>query len=108
MNNKNRLIELNNYFIELRKILIQENENNFIRGIDVILNRIQHSLNYDENAKATIESVGDTYSFMNSGNGSFSDFFIWRENFDERVEVNEVLIELRNKITFLIASVNDN
>ena len=44
---------------------------------------------------------------MNSGNGSFSDFFIWREDFNERVEANKVLKNLRNDITSLIVSVDN-
>ncbi|MGA6111812.1 hypothetical protein ACPESL_13920, partial [Psychrobacter pocilloporae] len=75
---------------------------------NVIINRIQYSLKYNEDAKATIKSVGDTYSLMNSGNGSFSDFFIWREDFNERVEANKVLTKLRSDITSLIVSVDNN
>ena len=108
MNYTDELIKLNLLFNKLREILIQENEHNYIRGINVIINRMKHSLEYNEDAKATIKSVGDTYFFMNSGNGSFSDFFIWREDFDERVEANKVLKKLRNDITSLIESVDNN
>ena len=108
MSNNKKLVELNRYFLELKNILIQENEDNWIRGINAILNGIQSALKLNKNAKATIISVGDTYSFMNSGNGSFSDFFIWREDFDERLEANKVLTNLRNNITSLIASVDNN
>lgn len=108
MNDIKKLIVLKDYFFELKEILIQENENNFIRGVDVILDRIQYSLDFKQNPKSTIKSVGNTYFFMNSGNGSFSDFFIWREDFDERVEANKVLTNLRNDITSLIASVDNN
>ena len=101
MNNTDELIKLNLLFNKLREILIQEDEHNYIRGINVIINRIQYSLKYNEDAKATIKSVGDTYSLMNSGNGSFSDFFIWREDFNERVEANKVLTKLRSDITSL-------
>ena len=94
-------------FNKLKVILLQENEDNFIRGINSILDMIQSSLEYNENAKATIKSVGNTYFFMNSGNGSFSDFFIWREYFNERVEANKVLTNLRNDITSLIVSVDN-
>ncbi|MEK6219390.1 MAG: hypothetical protein N2B01_00685 [Psychrobacter cryohalolentis] len=108
MNNIDKLTELNYYFLKLREILLQEDEHNYIRGINVIINRIQYSLEYNEDAKATIKSVGDTYSFMNSGNGSFSDFFIWKEDFNERVEANKVLTKLRSDITSVIVSVDNN
>ena len=61
MNNIDKLTELNYYFLKLREILLQEGEHNYIRGINVIINRIQSSLEYNEDAKATIKSVGDTY-----------------------------------------------
>jgi hypothetical protein len=108
MDNTNELIKLNMLFNKLKVILLQENEDNFIRGINSILDMIQSSLDCNENSKATIKSVGNTYSFMNSGNGSFSDFFIWREDFNERVEANKVLTNLRNDITSSIASVDNN
>ena len=107
MDNTNELVRLNMLFNKLKVILLQENEDNFIRGINSILDMIQSSLEYNENAKATIKSVGNTYFFMNSGNGSFSDFFIWREDFNERVEANKVLTNLRNDITSLIVSVDN-
>ncbi|WP_201594338.1 hypothetical protein [Psychrobacter vallis] len=108
MDNTDELIKLDVLFNKLKIILLQENEDNFIRGINSILNMIQFSLEYNENAKATIKSVGNTYFFMNSGNGSFSDFFIWREDFNERVEANKILTNLRNDITSLIASVDNH
>ncbi|WP_264673182.1 MULTISPECIES: hypothetical protein [unclassified Psychrobacter] len=41
---------------------------------------------------------------MNNGNGSFSDFYIWREDFDERVVENNKFIEIKDKIGSLIAN----
>lgn len=47
MNNIDKLTELNYYFLKLREILLQEDEHNYIRGINVIINRIQYSLEYN-------------------------------------------------------------
>lgn len=96
------LIELNERFIELREILIREDENNWIKGINVILSKIYFALKDNDDAKETIKSVGNTYFLMNSGNGSFSDYHVWREDFDERVEANEELIKIKSNITDLI------
>lgn len=105
MNNVQKLIELNKNFTELREILIREDENNWIRGINIILSRIHFALIDNDDPKETIRSVGNTFSSMNSGNGSFSDFHAWRENFDERVEVNKEFKTIKNNITGLVASV---
>lgn len=104
MNNVQKLIELNECFIELREILIREDENNWIRGINLILSTIHFALKDNDDAKETIKSVGNTYFFMNSGNGSFSDFHVWREDFGERVEANQELTKIKSNITDLISS----
>jgi len=35
---------------------------------------------------------------MNAGNGSFSDFHIWREDFDERLKANTELSKITDAI----------
>ncbi len=104
MNNVQELTKLNKHFTELREILIRENENNWIRGVNAILNTLHFALEDNDDVRDTIRSVGNTYSRMNSGNGSFSDFYIQREDFDERVEANKELSKIKNNITDLIAS----
>ncbi|SNT71159.1 hypothetical protein [Psychrobacter sp. LV10R520-6] len=56
MNNLKKLIRLNELFIELKKVLIRENENNYVKGIDAILSRIHYALEDNEDAKETIKS----------------------------------------------------
>lgn len=104
MSDLDKLVRLANLFNQIRDILIQENEDNWIRGISSILNRINYSLENNENAKDTIKSIGNTYSFMNNGNGSFSDFYIWREDFDERVLENKNFMKIKNDISRIIAN----
>ncbi|WP_201587700.1 hypothetical protein [Psychrobacter jeotgali] len=104
MSDLDKLVRLANLFNQIRDILIQENEDNWIRGISSILNRINYSLENNENAKDTIKSIGNTYSFMNNGNGSFSDFYIWREDFDERVLENKNFMKIKNEISRIIAN----
>lgn len=104
MSDLDKLIRLSGLFIQMRDILIQENEDNWIRGIGSILNQISYSLENNENAKDTIKSIENTYSFMNNGNGSFSDFCIWRESFDERVVENQNFMKLKNEISRIIAN----
>ena len=41
---------------------------------------------------------------MNRGNGSFSDFYIWRGDFDQRVVENNKFIEIKDEIGSLIAN----
>ena len=104
MSDLDKLVRLNELFIQMRDALIKEHEDNWIRGINSILNQINYSLENNENIKDTIKSIGNTYSFMNNGNGSFSDFYIWREDFDERVIENNKFIEIKDEIGSLIAN----
>lgn len=103
MNDMQKLNLLNEHFIGLREILIRENEDNWIRGINVILSEIHFAIEDNDDAKETIRSVGNTYSRMNSVNGSFSDYYIQREDFEERVEANMGLQKIREDITGLMA-----
>ena len=99
-----KLARLADLFTQIRDILIQENENNWIRGINSILNQINYSLASNEEAKSTIRDIYYSYSLMNRGNGSFSDFYIWREDFAERVIENNKFIEIKDEIGSLIAN----
>ena len=99
-----KLARLADLFTQIRDILIQENESNWIRGINSILNQINYSLASNEEAKSTIRDIYYSYSLMNRGNGSFSDFYIWREDFDERVIENNKFIEIKDEIGSLIAN----
>lgn len=99
-----KLARLADLFTQIRDILIQENESNWIRGINSILNQINYSLASNEEAKSTIRDIYYSYSLMNRGNGSFSDFYIWREDFAERVIENNKFIEIKDEIGSLIAN----
>ena len=99
-----KLARLADLFTQIRDILIQENESNWIRGINSILNQINYSLASNEEAKSTIRDIYYSYSLMNRGNGSFSDFYIWIEDFDQRVVENNKFIEIKDEIGSLIAN----
>ena len=104
MSDLDKLARLADLFTQIRDILIQENESNWIRGINSILNQINYSLASNEEAKSTIRDIYYSYSLMNRGNGSFSDFYIWREDFDQRVVENNKFIEIKDEIGSLIAN----
>ena len=103
MDNAKKLILLNEYFTELREILIRENEDNWLKGINAILSTLHFAIEDNNDAKETIISVGSTFSFMNSGNDSFSDFYIQREDLDERARCNEAFMKIKNNIVGLLA-----
>ena len=104
MSDLDKLVRLNELFIQMRDVLIQEHEDNWIRGINSILNQIDYSLASNEDAKSTIRDIYYSYGSMNGGNGSFSDFYIWREDFDERVIENNNFMKIKNQISKILTS----
>ncbi|ETS33646.1 hypothetical protein BB987_14870 [Photorhabdus temperata] len=86
-------------FTSLRKIMYNDGEKNWIRGIENIIALLTPP-DYGgiENAEIAIKEVDYTYSSMLRGNGSFSDYFIWRDDFDERVKANEEFDRIKNEI----------
>jgi len=105
MNNIQKSNDLLKLFKELKKIMINENEVNWVRGVDLIIEALTppHYGGKGSVDKA-VEYVEATYRNMVSGNGSFSDFLIWRDDFDEREKANKKLDSVRADIWNLIDS----
>ncbi|WP_407333308.1 hypothetical protein [Enterovibrio sp. 27052020O] len=104
MNTKDKSEELLKLFVELRKILANENDSNWIRGIDLIIAALsQIDKSEKKDFEETLDYVSETYKSMVSGNGSFADFYIWRDEFKERKKENEKLDVLRSDIWSLVS-----
>lgn len=105
MNSTQKSNDLLQLFNELKKIMIRENENNWIRGVNLIIEALTPpDYGGKGSADEAIKYVEATYRNMVSGNGSFSDFFIWRDDFDEREKANKRLDSVRADIWNLIDS----
>ncbi len=86
-------------FKKLRNILISEKENNWIRGIESIIEKLEWSIdNKCEDPDHFFYSSCDTWKTMDKGNGSFSDYYIWRDDFDERVRLNKTFQKIKDNI----------
>jgi len=85
-------------FKSLRDILIAESEENWVRGIDLIIEALMHSSPSERDVEEALRYAETTYKSMLGGNGSFSDFCVWRDDFDERVRENEKLEKIKNEI----------
>lgn len=99
----NKILEIANrlrdHFVELQQIMIQENETNWLRGIETIIGLLNFNQSEDlEDKTERLRKVLSINKTMNAGYGSFSDFHIWRDDFDERVQENESLKTIQNQI----------
>jgi hypothetical protein len=101
---KTKFNKLLNHFYQIKLILNRESENNWIRGIDLIIENIESQ----KNDESLLDYVDNTFRTMLSGNGSFSDFYIWREDREERIRDNNDLEELKISIFNEIDSIKRN
>jgi len=72
-------------------ILVRENEGNWVRAFRVMRNDVGNALAGRCSEISAIRSVSDTYRSIYRGAGSFSDFVIWRKDFDEQKKLNSEL-----------------
>lgn len=76
-------------FLKLHAVMEAERENNWIRGVGNIIAILQEADENPNQAASLISEARQSYRSMNGGNGSFSDFHIWRDDFQERVDLNK-------------------
>ncbi|PJG58426.1 hypothetical protein [Aeromonas cavernicola] len=98
MNQETKITRLLELFKKLRGILASEDDKNWIRGIEAIIFDLSSQEAIVGNEDEVVRYVEYTYKGMCRGNGSFSDFYIWRDDFEERVSENEKLNNLKEKI----------
>lgn len=88
--------EVRRLFGEMETILESEGERNWIRGVRLISNTL--SVENPESADSQLEEAKQTYKSMHGGAGSFSDYYIHRADFNERLEANKRLDEIRERL----------
>lgn len=76
--------------IALRALLREQGETNWIRGVTAAIQELEDPDGW--------ERARSIYSTMNQGNGSFSDYHVWKDNSDERIRTNAQLDELRQRL----------
>ena len=89
--------ELTDIFEKIHEILLREKEDNWIRGINSIRDRLHKAKTSGSNIDEIYKDVGASYRYMNSGAGSFADFMVWRDDFDERLRLNQEFEVLADK-----------
>jgi hypothetical protein len=93
-----RAQRLRELFLELHAIMSAEHETNWIRGVGNIIAILGEADDDPSAARERIDEAHRSYRSMHAGNGSFSDFHIWRESFDERVRANAELTRVTEAI----------
>ena len=91
-------------FSELSEILENDNEKHWIRRIQECLSILQSKEELNDKTKLT--EVKSIYHSSHIGYSGFSEYFIWREDFDERVKANKRLDEIRDEIWNILEKIN--
>ena len=87
---KNTVHEVHNLLVELRSLLTKQGEKNWIRGVNAAITELDKQDGFDR--------ARSIYRSMNQGNGSFADYHVWLEDFDQCLATNKVLDDLRIKV----------
>ena len=85
-------------FLKLHAIMAAEHENNWIRGVGNVIAILQEAEENSIEAANLVSEARQAYRSMNAGNGSFSEFHTWRDDFEQRVEANKELSKITEAI----------
>jgi hypothetical protein len=104
MNERQKKIaaKLLDLFTELTIILNKEDTSEIdyvMREIRYIIKILDESISVKEvNLNETISEVGEIYKKCFPNHGGLTDFFIWREGFEERKKVNSTFDKIKSEI----------
>lgn len=76
--------------LQLESLLRARGEQNWVRGVTAVRVALASA--------DGMEGARSIYASMNRGAGSFADYNVWVEDFDERVELNQPLDRLRAEL----------
>lgn len=100
-----KLSKIKELFTDLLEILKAEGDNNVnyaINELSVNIDRIEHTLDNVQFEKIDVNllfnEVKKSYNSMYPPRGGLADFFVWREDFNERVKANETLDKIKEEL----------
>jgi hypothetical protein len=94
-------------FQELKRILEKENDNEtlyIINQLELGLLLIDECLNCtyeNEDLKQLFSKLEEIYIKINQPRVGLSDYFIWRDNYEERLKVNNGLDKIKKNLTLI-------
>jgi hypothetical protein len=97
--------KLKQHFLELWRILKFEGEDNWIQGVAGILGSLDAAVDPNQDVRKHLLDAKSAWQTMNGGYGSFSDFVIWRDDYDERGMANNEFENVKKELSDLFALV---
>ncbi|CCW29437.1 hypothetical protein ABLA30_18500 [Xenorhabdus nematophila] len=91
--------KLRTLFLSLWEIMRVNGGGNWIKGIENVITLLTPPTYGGTNdAQSAIEDARRAYGSMFGDYGGFSEYFIWRDDFNERLKANEALDKIKNDI----------
>jgi len=99
MNQQNKTNAIRNCLIDLQKIIEQQDDNEWLKGIKATINSLT---NRDGSVSfAGFQDAKSIYKTMTEGGRGFSEYNIWSEDESERLCINKELDHIRSKLWVL-------
>lgn len=99
--------QLRTLFKELKRILEKENDNETLYIIDQselslhLIDDCLKSTYKNEDLKQLFNKLEEIYTKINQPRVGLSDYFIWRDNYEERIKVNNELDAIKRNLTLV-------
>jgi hypothetical protein len=85
-------------FLRLHAIMVTEQERSSIRGVIHILAVLAEAEINPSLAGERVAEARDFYRSMAAAKGPFSEFYVWRDDFEQRVKENRELDAIKESI----------
>ena len=95
------LYELREIFLQLGKLVQKYGKNYYTIQIKAISDIIK-CIDSEENEKEKTEYILDRYKILYPSKGGLSDFYIYDDDFQTRLKLNEPLDELKDKLWMIM------
>lgn len=103
MNNLNQNFDISlDLLCQLEALLKAEGESNWIRGVRAAIIAGKSRKDGSVTEEDAFQEMASTYRSLYGGAGSFSDYFIWREDLEERQEANKKFDKITNQLWSLL------
>ncbi|MCH8475370.1 MAG: hypothetical protein LAT55_09100 [Opitutales bacterium] len=100
MKSSEKLKESISCLSNMSDILMREGELDFAQSVQDVI----HAGRTIQDSDEALKEMSFLYRSMHGGAGSFSDYFIWRDNFDDRVEANKEFEILSQRLWELLGN----
>jgi len=91
----------------IESIMEEEREDNWIRGIRVLIATIEQGSTDDVARQDALDAVRAAFKTMMCAKDGFGDYTIWRDNLQARIQANSELDALRTELWQLLVDKED-